>query len=196
MNRLQIFKVAVHIALVDALLCPSVAKEMFGRRDHASRSEPVIIGIGSLQPLDQSGTEFSNQRRVFGIAFIGSTPAIILGNGNGRREVPVNAGHFDLDGRNVSNPAHEVCVASRAESDIVREDRGAHNIGMPVHSIRAPNGRDHRFITRKWRGRCVPHFLGKREPFPSGCEFVTARASIAAIEVAAEPISLHVIGSE
>ena len=195
-QRLQVFYVAVHFALVDTLVGPAVAEEVLRGGDDVACAQMVGIALGTLQALDQRRAERGDDLGIFRIAFICAAPAVVARDGHGGREVPVDAGYLDLDCRGMADAAQQVGIAGRAKADIVREDRGLDHIGVAVDGIGAPDGRDDRFAVFLRLDRGKIHLVGIAKPFGSRGEFIAIRAAVATIEIAAETIAAHVFGRE
>ena len=195
-DRLQRFNVPGDLALVDPLVGPAIAKEMLGGGNDVSGAETVGFALAPLQTFDKRCAKGGDDGGIFGIAFIGPAPAVVAGDGDGGREIPVDSGHLDLDGGRFADPADEIGVARRAQADVVRKDGRPHDIGVAVHRIGAPHGRDDGFFAcqRLYRGEI--HFVGKAQPLRSGGEFIAIGAAVSAIEIAAEAIAAHVVRSE
>ena len=85
---------------------------------------------------------------------------------------------------------HELRIARRAEIDRMREDRGACDIVVAVHGVRAPDQRD----PRAGAHRSVPKCVSEIEPRSRRRAHVPARRGIAAVEDGAQAILAHVIG--
>ena len=73
------------------------------------------------------------------IALVCPPPAIVADDGERGGKGPVDAGSRSLDRGDVADLAHQVAVAGGAESDIVREERGARDVVVAVDGIGAPD---------------------------------------------------------
>ena len=164
---------------------------MLGGGDHAPFTEEVVSTLAALQAFDQRRAHGGDEAGVFGIAFIGPPPAIVLRDGDRGGEIPVDPGDFDLDRGGVADATHQVGIARRAEADIVGKDGRADDIGVSVDGIGAPDRRDRGLAIRQGGGRCVPHFVGEAQPLAGGCEFLAIGATIAAVQIAAPAILAH-----
>ena len=196
MDRFQLVDIADHVAGIDALRRAAVAEEVLGGGKHAPITEVVRIALAPLQSLDQRCAHARDELRVFGIAFVGAAPAIVARHGDGGGEVPVDPGRLDLQRGGGADAADEVGVAGRTQADVVREDRRADDVGVAVDRIGAPDGGNGGLAAGERPGRSGPHLVGEAQPFGGGREFVAVGAAVAAVEVAAEAVALHVLGGE
>ena len=196
MDGLERFDVAVDVALVDALHGAAVGEKMLGGRRDMTLAEKFRRALAALQPLDQRRAERCDDPRIFGIAFVSPAPAVVPRDGDGGREVPVDAGRRDLHRGCRADPAEQVGITRRAQTDIVREDRRADDVGVAVDRVGAPDGRDDRLATGHRPRRSEIHLVGEAQPLRAGSEFVAIGAAIAAVEIGAEAIARHVLGSE
>jgi hypothetical protein len=123
--------------LVDRVLRPgavdgeAVTREVLRRGEHAAGPQAVDRGL-HLQ--DQPG--------VLAEALVGAAPAVVARGAHARREDPPRPGRARLlRGHAVDRP-DEPRVAGRAERDVVREDRGAEQVAVPVHGVDPVEQRD------------------------------------------------------
>jgi len=146
----QDVNIAIHVTLIDSALGSAITKKVLGSRDYTPVPQIVIAAALALLPFNKRSPHFRNEVRVFGVTLISSSPTIIACHGNGRREIPVNAGHFDFRGSRQSDPSNKVSITSGAERDIVREQRSSDNIRVPVNCVGAPHDWNCRFVI--WQG--------------------------------------------
>ena len=196
MDRLERFDIAVDVALVDALAGAAIGEEMLGGCRHVAGAEVGLGTSDALQSLDQRRAQRGDDLRVFGIAFVGSAPAVVPRDRDGGGEIPVDPCRFDLGSGRGSDPAHQIGIAGRTQADIVREDRRADDISMAVDGIGAPDRRDGRLAVGQRGGRCLPHLVCQREPAVGRRELVAVGPAIAAVEVTAEAVAPHILGGE
>ena len=78
------------IALVSPAGRVAFADEMLGGRQHATRTEEVVLAHRALQPRDHPGREIGNEVRMLGVAFVGSSPAVVAHDRERGCERPVD----------------------------------------------------------------------------------------------------------
>jgi hypothetical protein len=99
----------------------AVPEVVLGGRQDRERGAQVLTlqaaQIGDSEPGDQLG--------ILAEPFQGPAPTDILGDGDGRGEVPVDAGGGHLFGGCPADLKGQLLIAGRAQADIVQEDRRA-----------------------------------------------------------------------
>ena len=183
------------VALVAAILGAAVADEMLGGGDDPARAEEFGRAGHSLQALDHRAGKGTHDLGMLGEAFIGAPPAVVADDGEGRREVPVDAGHRHLDRGHFADPADEVGIAGRAEADILREDGRADDIGMAVDRVDAPHHRNPQPVIRSAHRR-VPIGVGQGQPVRRGRILAAAGCAVAAGEHRAEAVAAIFLGRD
>ena len=151
------------VALVAAVRGAAVADEMLGGGDDMAGAEEFGRARPALQALDHRAGIGADDLGILGEALIGAAPAVVADDGEGRREIPVDAGHRHLDRGHLADPADEVGIAHRAEADILREDGRADDIGVAVDGVDSPHHRN-RAARRRDRSSRRPN---KRRPEPA-----------------------------
>ncbi len=96
----------------------------------------------SLDAGDHGRSVLGDDLRVFGIAFVGPTPAVVAGDRDRRRERPVHADGAHLGGGGRADTMDQFRIVRRAQADIVRIKGGAENVVVTMDGIRRPDHRD------------------------------------------------------
>ena len=120
----------------------AVTKEMLGSGDYTVLAQK--IWACALQAFNHGRAEFRHEALIFGIAFISAAPTVIAYHRQRRRKRPINAGDFDFSRRDAADLADQSRIARRAKADIMREQRRAHHIAVPVYRIGCPQYGDNR----------------------------------------------------
>ena len=183
------------IALVPAIGGPAVSEIVLRARGDVRAGEDRAGRWRPLEAADHAADIGGDQRRIGGIAFVGPSPAIILRDGHSGREGPFLPGDPDLDRGDLSDTFDQFGIARRAQSDIVRKDRGADDIAVAVHRIGAPHDRD-RGLAHRDIHRGVVERVGQFEPFLRRSQIVAARPRIAPVEDRAEAVTAHILGRD
>ncbi len=95
-----------------------------------------------LQSRDHLARVLRHQTGRLRVALVGAAPARIACHGDRRRKCPVDADGGDLGRGGLADAAHEFGIASGAEAHIVREYRGADDLGVAMHCIDAKDDGD------------------------------------------------------
>ena len=154
-----------------------------------------VLPDRALDALDHLAGIGGDDRRVFGIAFVGAAPAVVLHHRDGRREAPVDAGRRGLCGGDRADLLDQRWIAHRAKADVMREQRRADDIVGAVDRVGAPDHRHHRTTVRAL-DRGVVEGVEQLEPFRRGGEFVAVGRRIAAVEDRAELVRLEILGRD
>ena len=80
--------------------------------------------------------------RIFGEAFVGAAPPLVLRHGDARTEGPIDAGGANFFGGDSADATDEIGVARAAEADVVREDHGAEHVAVAVDRVDAVDDRN------------------------------------------------------
>ena len=165
----------VGITLINASLGPAIANEVLCR----------CRQTGALNALDQLVGIIFNQIGVIAIAFVASTPPVILGLSHSRAKNPVNTSSGDAGRGSLANFPNQFSAPRCTKANIVGVKRCTTHIIVPVNRVRAP---DYRYASRSTRGvqRCLSQGLRIGSPIGyRGCP-VAARVRPSAIENAAD----------
>ena len=152
------------VALVVPALGAAVADEMLGGGDDVAGAEEIGRAGHALQAFDHRPGIGADDLRILAEALVGAAPAIVADDGEGRREIPVDAGHRHLDRGDLADAADQVRIAHRAEPDILREDGRADDIGMAVDGVDAPHDGDGE-LPRGTSIDASQKRVGERQPF-------------------------------
>ena len=152
-------------ALVPALGGAAVADEVLRGREHAAEAtHRAVLAIiaPALEPIHVGRGVCAGDGGILGEPLVGPAPAIVAHHRQGGREGPVLARDADLLRGRAGDPAHQAGVARGAEADVVREERGAEHVAVPVDRVDPQHdGNLHRAVGGE---RCVPEGVGEREP--------------------------------
>lgn len=149
----------------------------------------------ALQPLHHGGGIAGHHVRRFGVAFVGASPAIILGYGNGRRERPLHAGNAALQRGDATDLPQQLRIARGAQPDVVREQRGANDVALPVHGIDAEQQRNGLAAFRRVH-RGVVEGVGQRQPFGRRGVVAATGIGVATGQDRAKPVAAHIVGGD
>lgn len=149
----------------------------------------------ALQSLHHGGGIAGHHLRRFGVAFVGASPAIILGYRNGRRERPLHAGDAGLQRGDATDLPQQLRIARGAQPDVVREQRGTHDVALPVHGIDAEQQRDGLAAFGRIHGGVVER-VGQRQPFGRRGVIAAAGIGVASGQDRAEAVAAHVVGGD
>src|SRR5437899_3253836 len=83
------------IALVDAVFGSAVSQKVLRTSKH-----PISLRKFRLQTVHRCSSKFASELRIFSKAFVGSSPALVLGCCNTRRECPMHPRACDFLGSN------------------------------------------------------------------------------------------------
>jgi hypothetical protein len=122
----------------------------------------VVLGGGEHILALQAGDVAGHRGRDLGVLaerLVRAAPAVVAGHAEAGREVPVQAGGGDLVGRGPPDLLHQGRVAGRAEADVVRKDRGAADVVVPVHRVYAV---DDRYLQRAFEGGALERVVHVR----------------------------------
>src|SRR6185436_16042341 len=104
----------------------------------------------TLETFHRSPCVLTHERWILGEALIAAAPANVLRHGERRRERPVDArGRNRLGGRS-ADAAYQLRIVRGTETNVVRIDDCADDIGVSVHSVDAEHQRDR---DAAWAGR-------------------------------------------
>lgn len=131
-------------------------------------------------------------RGLLRIALVSAAPAIILHDGDGRREAPVDAGRRRLRRGCRADAADEVGVARGAERDVVRKQRRANDVVGAVHRVGAPDDGHDRATVAALHRRVVEG-IEQFQPLGCGRELVIVGGRVAAIQDRAELVRLQIL---
>ena len=150
-----------------------------------------VLTDRALQPFDHLSGIGLDDLRLFGIAFVGPTPAVVLHHRHRRRETPVDAGCRRFRSGRRADAPDQRRVARRAKADIVREQRRTDDIVVAMHRVGAPDDRHDRPPIAALHRRVVER-VEELQPFRGRGEFVAVRRRIAAIQNRTEFVRLEV----
>ena len=179
------------VSLVNALEGAAVAQEVLRRGDHPLLAKEVRAADRALEAFDQRARVQGDDLRVFRVALVGAAPAIVPGHGDGRPEVPVQAGGAHLAGRDLADAADQLRIPGRAEPDVVGEDRRADHVVVAVHRVHAPDHRNADTAVRGVGGGFVEG-IGQRQPVLRRGMLVVAGKRAAAVQHGAQVEPPHV----
>ncbi|MNC03845.1 hypothetical protein D3C75_512690 [compost metagenome] len=183
------------ITLVLTVGGAAVAEEVLHRSDHMTTIEERGRTHFALQAFDHCTGIAGHHLGRFGIALVSTPPAVVLRYCHGRCECPLHAGRAGLQCGDFADPAQQIRVAGRAQADVVREQRRADDVALPVHGINAEQHRN-RFATGGGvHRRCVER-IGQRQPFGRRGIVTATGIGIAAGQDRAQPIAAHVVGRD
>jgi hypothetical protein len=86
------------ISLVASVFGAAIGQEVFGGGDDVRAAQEISAARLTLQSLHEHAGVRGDDARIFGITFVGATPAIVLRHGDRGRERPVDAGGAHLLG--------------------------------------------------------------------------------------------------
>src|SRR5882724_1422223 len=104
------------IALVDAVFGSAVSHKVLRTSKH-----PISLRQFGLQTTHRCSSKFTRKLRVLAKAFVGSSPALVLGGCNTRRECPMHPRPCDFLGSNSRCLFDQTRIAGGAESNVVWE---------------------------------------------------------------------------
>ncbi|MCW0448030.1 hypothetical protein NB706_000864 [Xanthomonas sacchari] len=183
------------VALVPAVGGAAIAQEMLDRGDHMAAIEEVRRTHLALQPLDHRTGVAGHHLGRFRIALVGASPAVVLRHRHGRREGPLHAGGAGFQRGDFADPAQQRRVAGRAQADVVREQRGADDVALPVHGIDAEQHRNRLAAMRGVHRRRIER-IGQRQPFGRRGVVAAAGIGIAAGQDRPQAIFAYVLRGE
>jgi len=179
------------VSLIAALEGAAVAQEVLRRGDDPLLAEELGAADRALESLDQGSRVQGDDLGVFRVAFVRAAPAVVPCDGDGRTEVPVQAGGAHLAGRDLADAANQIGIPGRAEPDVVGEDRRTDHVVVAVYGVHAP---DHRNADSAVRGvgRGFVKLVGQREPVLRLSVLVVAGKRAAAVQHRAQVEPSHV----
>ncbi len=180
------------VALVTAVGGAAIAQEVLDRGDHVAAIEERWRAHLALQPFDHRAGVAGHHRGRFGIALVGASPAIVLRHRHGRREGPLHAGGARFQRGDFADPAQQRRIAGRAQTDVVREQRGADDVALPVHGIDAEQHRNRLAAVRGVHRHRIER-IGQRQPFGRRGVVAAARIGIAAGQDRPQAIGAYVL---
>ena len=130
------------VALVLAAKRAAVGEEMLGGGGNPVRRKRMAWHKVALEAEYHRAGIAAHHCRILRITFIAAAPARILWDRESRRECPLNAGRRDFAGGNLADAADQVWIVRRAEPDVVRENRRAGNVAVPVNGVHPKQDRD------------------------------------------------------
>ena len=188
----QLLLADLGVALVGAVRGAAVGQEVLGGGGDPAGGECPPALEPALQALDHRCRVGGHDLRGLAVALVGAAPAVVAGDGQGRREGPVEAGDRHLLGRGLADAADEVRVAGGTEADIVREDGGADDVVVAVHRVDAEDGRD-RGMARPALGGHGTERVRERQPFGGRGAVVAAGRGVAAGQDRAQRVVAQVL---
>ena len=179
------------VSLIRALEGAAVSQEVLGRGDHPLLAQEVRAADRALKAFDQRARVLDDDLGILRVALVRAAPAVVAGDGDGRPEVPVEAGDADLARRDLADAAHQVRVPGRAEPDVVGEDRRPHHVVVAVYRVHAPDrGNADPAVRRVGRG--FVERVGQRQPAFRRGVLVVAGERAAAVQHRAQVVPPHV----
>ncbi len=97
---------------------------------------------GSLEARDARRTQVRDELRALAVPLVRPAPADVLGDGDDRAERPPNPGGVHLERGRAAHLLREGRIIRGTEPDVVREDRRAFDVVVPMHGVHAIQHRD------------------------------------------------------
>lgn len=164
MDAHQVGLADARVTLVLAAGGATIAEEVLHRRDHMTAIEKLGRPYPALQSLHHGPRVAGHHLGRFRVALVGAAPAIILGYRNGRRERPLHAGDAGLQGGDATDLPQQLRIARGTQPDVVREQRGANDVALPMHGIDAEQHWNGFAAVGGIHGRVIER-IGQRQPF-------------------------------
>ncbi len=108
----------------------------------AGQNGERIGQVRTLQAAHGGFAQLRHQVRIFGKAFIGAAPALILCDRDAGREGPLNSGGAHLLRGDAGNLFHQRRIARASQADVMREDHRAQHVVVAVERVHAVEQRD------------------------------------------------------
>ena len=176
-NIAQFRFAAAGAALIHAAGGAAFADKVLRRGQYFHRAAQRQRRGVPLQAANDAGAVFAGDFRTFGIALVGSAPAVVPHHRERGREGPVNSGGGNFGGGCLAYGLDQLPITRGPEPDVVRKDRCAEHVRMPMNGVRAPH---HGNAARGGGG--FEECIGQRQPVAHACALVVAGRAAAAIE--------------
>ena len=128
-DRQQIRFAETGIPLINSPMCPTIADKVLGGRHDAV----------ALHSLNHATGEFTDERRVGTIGFIGTAPPGILRYRQSWRKNPVDPRRAHLLGGRLGNRSGQLRISDCAQRNVVGKQSGAYDIVVTVNCVRTPD---------------------------------------------------------
>ena len=114
LNITQVFFTRDIVSLIATVDGAAITDKVLGRCNQVILIEECAVVEPSLKTFNQIASKGSYDGRILRETFVGTSPAIIAHNGNGRRKGPIQAGDKNLFGRHSADAMHQRWIIRRA----------------------------------------------------------------------------------